>query len=136
MRTPEEIKKGLECYQMHDGDEYVDCSHCPYYLTCTHCDIELHKDALAYIKQLEEDRKERDILAEAYQELEANQPKWISVEERLPKHKQVVLAYVDPCLEIVQLDAFDEMWKTDVGWFKLDSVTHWMPLPAPPKEDE
>ena len=54
MKTPDEIKEGLECCQLHDGDMYVDCSHCPYYLTCTHCDIEMHKDALAYIQQLEQ----------------------------------------------------------------------------------
>lgn len=56
MKTPEKIKEGLECCQLHEGDMYVDCSHCPYYLTCTQCDLRLHKDAIAYIKQLEDSR--------------------------------------------------------------------------------
>ena len=52
-KTPDEIKRGLESRTCHDDDMFVDCSHCPYYLTCTHCDIEMHKNALAYIQQLE-----------------------------------------------------------------------------------
>ena len=70
------------------------------------------------------------------QQLEAAQPKWISVKKMFPKHKQVVLAYVDPCVEIVQWNEADELWEADAGWFKLDSVTHWMPLPEPPEEGE
>ena len=120
MKTPEEIKKGLECYIMQNtgGCEDIPCRDCPHYDPNSAYTITACKDALAYIKQLE-----------------ANQPKWISVKEMFPKHKQVVLAYVDPCLEIVQWNEADGLWDADAGWFKLDSVTHWMPLPEPPEED-
>ena len=48
-RTPEEIKRGLECCSV-DG---LSCSNCSY---CVSCDADIHaleRDALAYIQQLE-----------------------------------------------------------------------------------
>ena len=65
MKTPDEIKKGLGCCNM------TQCPllSCPYF-NDEYCGESLNADALAYIKQLEEDRKERDILADAYQQLE------------------------------------------------------------------
>lgn len=50
MKTPEEIKKGLECCLMYDGD--VCGKLCPYRGRPCHNDNE-KKDALAYIRQLE-----------------------------------------------------------------------------------
>jgi len=61
MKTPDEIKKGLECCTLQDGNMYTDCSHCPYYLTSSHCDLEMHKDALSYIQQLEAELEIREI---------------------------------------------------------------------------
>ena len=138
MKTPEEIKKGLE--------RCGDITHCN---TCENsflCQIE--EDALAYIQQLEDEnasmqqvirdakqhiksaRQHAENMQELTNQLEANQPRWISVKEMFPKHKQVVLAYVDPCLEIVQWNEADELWEADNGWFKLDIFTHWMPIPS------
>lgn len=51
-RTPEEIKRGLECCSV-DG---LSCSNCSY---CVACDADIHaleRDALAYIQQLERER--------------------------------------------------------------------------------
>lgn len=51
-RTPEEIKKGMECCCTED----LHCSGCNY---CNICDIDVHaidRDALAYIQQLERER--------------------------------------------------------------------------------
>ena len=51
-RTPEEIKKGLECCT---SDRMDSCDECPYQgRPCN--DIENLKDALAYIQQLERGR--------------------------------------------------------------------------------
>jgi hypothetical protein len=65
---------------------------------------------------------------------------WISVEERLPKSRAdvLVVAY------------WGEEWQTMTGWYSAmmgkwriitpfgerepGGVTHWMPLPEPPKE--
>ena len=62
-RTPEEIKRGLECCSV-DG---LSCSNCSY---CVSCDADIHAlecDALAYIQQLENHIGE---LTEMVQQLE------------------------------------------------------------------
>ena len=65
---------------------------------------------------------------------EAGKPKWIHVSERLPDENEgVVLVYdggVEPA--IVDGDIFLEYDKYE-GW-EINNVTHWMPLPEPPKE--
>lgn len=51
MKTPDEIKKGLECCSCNLND----CNGCPYDgMPCN--DLELERDALAYIHQLERER--------------------------------------------------------------------------------
>lgn len=107
-KTPEEIKKRLE--RCKEG------AHCNACASSLHCQIE--EDALVYIQQLE-----------------AQVPKWISVEDRLPKPDKNVLTlknrkrvrigyYSEDCEEWVinNMVAYDEC------------ITHWMPLPEPPKE--
>lgn len=50
MKSPDEIKKGLECCGTLDGD----CESCPFDDGLqTFCNDRLRKDALAYIRQLE-----------------------------------------------------------------------------------
>lgn len=53
-RTPEEIKKGLECC-MFDDEGMRNCDECPYINDGCIYD-KLNKDALAYIQQLERER--------------------------------------------------------------------------------
>ncbi len=77
-RTPEEIKRGLR-WIFHDCDaDGEDCNECE-------CVEECHK--------LVEDDVARDALA-YIERLEAAQPKWISVEERLPGDDVDVLVYI------------------------------------------
>lgn len=55
---------------------------------------------------------------------------WISVEDRLPPPGMYLISDSNS----VYVAEFDRNWGfcPDVGpWFK--SVTHWMPLPEPPK---
>ena len=69
--------------------------------------------------------------------LEAAAPKWISVEERLPeKMYSACLVYSDGYIQVACWSHDKMGW--DV-WFYVDGeydpdVTHWMPLPEPPKE--
>ncbi len=62
---------------------------------------------------------------------------WISVKDRLPKSRFVVLAYEKP-LNTINMSFYEnnsESWiDCDSGYY-LNSVTHWMPLPEPPKEE-
>jgi hypothetical protein len=55
---------------------------------------------------------------------------WISVKDRLPMGMMSVLMYVDGRgVMIGYYQPIDELWSYD-GWMP---VTHWMPLPEPPK---
>ena len=76
--------------------------------------------------------------------VEAATPKWISVDERLPEVSDVVLVIANgkPREHITLHNALliasywgEEGWIADgfESWDKL-AVTHWMPLPEPPKE--
>ena len=84
---------------------------------------------------LEEDALEAFWMAtEAMREQEQ---KWISVEERLPEPFVSVLGY---CPEEEPLPTVHEVYMSDFGqWcsprvYGMEKVTHWMPLPEPPKE--
>ena len=59
-------------------------------------------------------------------------PRWISVEEELPKNKELVFItdgeYTDTGFYEY---TFDE-WQPCEKW--LGDITHWMPLPQSPKE--
>lgn len=120
MKTPEEIKSGLGCCLKGF------CTSCAYekILNCTES---VREDALALI-----------------QRLEAQVPKWISVEERLPENKQMVIGFT-PCDGYMFVGYYreEQNWKQ---WYIVTAmrstkyvtkkVTHWMPLPEPPKEEE
>lgn len=60
---------------------------------------------------------------------------WISVKDRLPEEEKEVLCYLGNALGKGLIVAFRRHgdWYFD-GW-KCPTVTHWMPLPEPPKED-
>ena len=72
----------------------------------------------------------------------AKMPRWISVKERLPEDHVRVLVCNDEGKMITAERAEDDWWHTycayDVDrWDALESgvITHWMPLPEPPKEE-
>ena len=125
MKTHEEIKIGLECCEKYmNGAPEEECCHvCNYQYNCA----ELKLDALALIQQLE-----------------AQVPKWISVEERLPETQvTVVLALKrDGGGSRIAIGSRAHWtpfrYYIDGGTCAVDAgrVTHWMPLPEPPKEEE
>ena len=76
---------------------------------------------------------------------------WIPTSERLPELETSVLALVtlktskgepwEPFMEILEL--YKDAQKETSGWTDEDShyydladITHWMPLPEPPKETQ
>lgn len=60
---------------------------------------------------------------------------WISVKDRLPDDEKDVLCYLgDAILRFTTVGyLLDGEWRGD--GFPLRYVTHWMPLPEPPKEE-
>ena len=114
MKKPEEIKKGLEfCANSSFCDE-----ECPYFEECNE-GLESHAtDALAYIQQLE-----------------AQVPRWIPVEEMLPPLGEVLICTRGNYVGVAWFHA-NGKFETG-GGLMLDTkfVSHWMPLPEPPKED-
>ena len=54
---------------------------------------------------------------------------WIKCSERLPEEKVVVLTWDG--YDICTAYRVRDYWNDTIGW-----PTHWMPLPAPPAEDE
>jgi len=79
--------------------------------------------------------------ADAIEELLAAAPRWISVEERLPeKHVEVLICtedYGKNELGFATVAVWDgsewiETWDRQKS---VHYVSHWMPLPEPPKED-
>ena len=74
--------------------------------------------------------------ADAIEDLLAAVPHWISVEERLPENGKFVL--VSDGDDIDTACRYKALTPDEVETFFWDSVlevTHWMPLPEPPKED-
>lgn len=115
MKTPEEIKMGLECC-----NTYNDCQSCPYDDEVEKgwgCCVQRNADALAYIQQLE-----------------AKVPKWISVEERLPEYgRYLVITRKGNAGPKAHTATYNHM-----GWWthsNFGDITHWMPLPEPPEEE-
>ena len=143
MKTPDEIKKWLECCT------HVTCSGCPYDEDGCATSQQII-DALEYIQQLEYRIGE---LTGKVAQLEAAQPKWISVEERLPEPNTTVLLIAhgwEP--ELVYIGKLEKVesersWLTGLvskasewtvygfSYLKEPIVTHWMPIPQMPKED-
>ena len=63
--------------------------------------------------------------------------RWIPVTERLPEHEDAVLCFIkNGQQDILQLDKFENLWVGMQWTYKRHAVTHWMPLPEPPKENE
>lgn len=63
--------------------------------------------------------------------LEADKAKWISVEERLPENFDTVIIWRNDCCNACIGWLIDDRWSVPKGV----KVTHWMPLPEPPKEE-
>ena len=109
MKTPEEIKKALECCARMTG-----CAACPY--IGEKCALQVSVDTLAYIQQLE-----------------AQVPKWYSVNDREPDGECLAVGkYGDMLIGYVYLKG-KEFWCENEHEILYD-ITHWIPLPEPPKE--
>ena len=66
--------------------------------------------------------------------IEAAQPKWISVEDRLPNAgEKVIVCGVKNGMQVGAFSGLSHPEKTRMWWWKKNTileVTHWMPLPS------
>ena len=124
MRTPEEIRKGLQCCKNSE------CEECRYFdgSGSWSCVGRLIKDVFAYVQQLE-----------------AQQPRWVSVGERLPENDDEVLCWY----EYYRYGDYNAMYQTyGIGYYlngtwggevsngQKARVLYWMPLPPGPEEKD
>lgn len=76
--------------------------------------------------------------AEALEQLRAQQPRWISVGERLPEDGQKVIAAFKNAGGVIVDQARYSNGEFDfASWAYVwhENITHWMPMPEPPKEE-
>lgn len=57
---------------------------------------------------------------------------WISVKDRLPEEERHVLVWVKDGYSLIDW-TFNGQWQ--VNPYMRNDITHWMPLPEPPKEE-
>lgn len=114
-----EVKEALGmCYKQGLTSE---CTGCTYREHNNVCMYALMEDALAVIKCLEE------------KQATSNESKWIPVTERLPRNNTYILVSTD-CVVIPAYWHNDRFYSfTAIGIATVGGVTHWMPLPEPPK---
>ena len=119
MKTPEEIKKGMEQCAITRACNKA----CMYYSGKSDCINHLTIDALAYIQQLE-----------------AQESRWISVNDRLPERgitRCIIAIKLGNGLKGTLCARYNADLKSWSGWYNdriTSDVTHWMEIPEPPKE--
>lgn len=110
-----------------DPDHWVNGGECdhphPYALAMEALDAEIER-----LKQALHDARIENSGQAAELERIREARRWIPVEERLPETRDPVLTlWVSGMQSVKQYDA-------QHGWNTGAQVTHWMPLPEPPKE--
>lgn len=122
-----------------DG-RYEKCDVCPYeedYPCCVDCLDKMHKEAADAIEELSK-RVDESIPKDDAEIIiaEVAKPRWIPVTERLPDAGKRVLCYCRANIYEVMKMWTDGDWVYDMNHVYMHSfVTHWMPLPQPPKEE-
>lgn len=126
------IKTGLMYRELvkevnKDTDEQI-------YKAVVACGVDVDRDEL--LRALAYDRGQYDEgFAAGYR---AATPKWIPVEERLPEPFVSVVVHMpmeEPMPTVHEGFLVDEeKWYAAHFDRKKDEITHWMPLPQPPKE--
>lgn len=66
---------------------------------------------------------------------------WITVKDRLPETNRTVLVYMPELFNNIRTAFYARYWSENdedwhEGWSTNMTVTHWMPLPEPPEEED
>ncbi len=59
---------------------------------------------------------------------------WISVKDRLPEDGKLVITFKNGLYELAVYEARRHGWISGSWFWSMATVSHWMPLPEPPKE--
>ena len=58
---------------------------------------------------------------------------WIPVSGRLPEQYETVIGWDGHFMGEVEHNGEEFVWIDDDGWNNIAEITHWMPMPEPPK---
>lgn len=128
-------------------DKDKDCFECPYYERCMNNTSGKLVPMVDAADAIEELSREVDIDNDAMTAMYASMPRWIPVTERLPKTRKSILGKRSS--KVIVAFRFDDGTQgTDTAhtlngeWVFEDhitvvarTITHWMQLPKPPKEE-
>jgi hypothetical protein len=98
------------------------------------------KQVLELIEKVEKGMKSHDEICKLFDEAIRMIPRWIPVSERLPnifgEFNVVVKRNTGEIYsDYADFDPFTKRWTTGLFFDIGSKVTHWMPLPEPPKEE-
>ena len=137
----EELVKRLRA--VAGGGREEKCDGCPYeedYPCCVDCLDKLHKQAAAAFEELE---GKYFVMKKSAEWLSEKVPRWIPMTERLPKHEygestSVLTVDLYGVMRVTYFDGGNWCWQTGeaLTTMRVAPITHWMPLPEPPKEEE
>ena len=105
------------------------CRNCLWKTEC--CPTDMQKKAADAIEELRKAVLRLEDESGIYDELPTvfiYPTEWILATDRVPKEDEVVLTWGKQ--GAVLLD-----WRHDNKWCCFSGITHWMPLPEPPKEE-
>ena len=74
-------------------------------------------------------------VADTIEALEAAQPKWINVDKRMPENCIDVLVFIRSGYTSITSIAHTLKGRWWSRGIPVENVTHWIPMPEPPKED-
>ena len=105
----------------------------------------LHRDAADAIETMcEMVATAHGELANVIQSYEESKPRWIPVTERFPEKTNHYLVYIECKCDGIFMSAWVQVaWFCEKFYWEhvqgddvfKETVTHWMPLPEPPKEE-
>ena len=141
MKKPEEIKKVTPKCPWCGAEMRFDADGIHVWFKCDNC---LAASPKAYriwdtgLKNAENWAVNESIALDRIQQLEAQVPRWIPVEERLPEDQRSILTvngHGDIRMMALWKKDGDKMtWLWDGRMMHFNDITHWMPLPEAPKE--
>ena len=102
----------------------------------------MYEELVKRLRESPNDWPDADLHYEAADAIEnLSKAHWISVEERLPEHLTSVIVHRKDggifVWEFFNTSTTDECWMDDsMNVYSFYDVTHWMPLPEPPKGED